>query len=286
MGRRLKVEGMTSRLTVVLAIAMSAPLAAQWLNHRDPRIPRTKDGKPNLSAPAPRAADGKPDLSGVWAAEPTVGAQQRQPATDASADPLGADLQFISKYALNILSDFKPGEEPLRPEAAAIVRQRMQNFGKDSPMSHCLPGGVPFSTLIAPFKIVQTPGLIVMLLEDNNPPRQIHTDGRKHSADSLPSWMGYSTGAWQGDTLVVETIGFNDRSWLDAFGHPRSESTRIVERFRRRDFGHMDVDITIDDPKTYTQAITVKVTDRLLPDTDVLESVCAENEKDRIHLDR
>jgi hypothetical protein len=144
---------------------------------------------------------------------------------------------------------------------------------------------VPFSTLIAPFKIVQTPRLIVMLLEDNNPPRQIHTDGRKHPADVWPSWMGYSTGAWQGDTLEVETIGFNERSWLDALGHPRSESMRIVERFRRRDFGHMDVEITIDDLKLYTRAFTVKVPYRLLPDTDVLESVCAEGEKDRVHLD-
>jgi hypothetical protein len=144
---------------------------------------------------------------------------------------------------------------------------------------------VPFSTLIAPFKIVQTPELIVMLLEDNNPPRQIHTDGRTRPADPWPSWMGYSTGTWQGDTLVAETTGFNERSWLDAFGHPRSESMRIVERFRRRDVGHLDVEITIDDPKMYTRAFSVKVPYRLLPDTDVLESVCAENEKDRAHLD-
>src|SRR5262249_46924218 len=127
--------------------------------------------------------------------------------------------------------------------------------------------------------------LTVMLLEDNNPPRQLHTDGRKHPADLWPSWMGYSTGNWQGDTLVVETIGFNDRSWLDALGHPRSESMRITERFRRRDFGHMDVEITIDDPKMYSMAFSVRVPYRLLPDTDVLESVCAENEKDRLHLD-
>jgi hypothetical protein len=240
---------MKKAFTVILVTVMTAPLAAQWLNHPDPTIPRTKDGKPNLSAPAPRAANGKLELSGVWAAEPSAGEFVRLTGVDPNVDPLGADLQYISKYALNILSDFKPDEAPMQPEAAALFRQRGETFGRDVPTSHCLPGGVPFSTLIAPFKMVQTPRLIVMLLEDNNPPRQIHTDGRKHPAESWPAWMGYSTGNWQEDTLVVETTGFNDRSWLDAFGHPRSESMRIVERFRRRDFGHMDVEITIDDSK-------------------------------------
>ena len=279
MERRLR-----SQITVMLVAALSVPLAAQWLRYRDPGIPRTKDGKPNLSAPAPRAS-GKPDLSGVWAAEPSD-ELRRQLGIDASSNPLSADLQFISKYAINILGDFKPEAEPIRPEAAAILRQRMANSGKDTPTSHCLPGGVPFSTLIAPFKIVQTPGLIVMLLEDNNPARQIFTDGRQHPADPEPSWMGYSVGTWQGDTLVVDTFGFTDRSWLDAMGHPRSESMHVEERFRRRDIGHMNVDITINDVKSYTRPVTVKVTDRLLPDTNILESVCAENERDRIHLDR
>jgi hypothetical protein len=276
---------MKNIVTVVLVAVMTAPLVAQWLNHPDSKIPRAKDGTPRLSAPAPRATNGRPDLSGVWAAEPSAGAFARQASIDPSADPIGADLQFISKYALNILSDVKPEDAPMRPEAAALFRQRGASQGRDIPTSHCLPGGVPFSTLIAPFKIVQTPELIVMLLEDNNPPRQIHTDGRTRPADPWPSWMGYSTGTWQGDTLVAETTGFNERSWLDAFGHPRSESMRIVERFRRRDVGHLDVEITIDDPKMYTRAFSVKVPYRLLPDTDVLESVCAENEKDRAHLD-
>ena len=272
-------------ITLILVIAMTTPLAAQWLHYRDSRIPRTKDGRPNLSAPAPRAANGKPDLSGVWAAEPSD-ELKRQLGGDPDVNPLSADLQFISRYALNILADFKPEEEPIRPEAAALLRQRRENLGKDSPTSHCLPGGVPFSSLIAPYKVIQTAGLIVMLLEDNNPPRQIYTDGRKLPADPEPSWMGYSSGKWQGETLVVETVGFTDRSWLDASGHPRSEAMHIEERFRRRDFGHMDIEVTIDDPKTYTRPFMVKYSARLLPDTDILESVCAENEKDRIHLDR
>ena len=276
---------MMNKMIVILVIAMTAPLTAQWLRQRDPTTPRMKDGQPNLSAPAPRAANGKPDLSGVWAAEPSD-ERMRQLGVDPAVNPLSADLQFISRYALNILADFKPEEEPTRPEAAALVRERRDSFGKDSPTSHCLPGGVPFSMLIAPFKIVQTPRVIVMLMEDNNPPRQIHIDGRQHPADPWPSWMGYSTGRWQGDTLVVDTVGFNDRSWLDAAGHPRTQSMRIVERFQRRDVGHLDVELTIDDPKSYTRPFTIKFADRLLPDTDILESVCAENEKDRIHLDR
>jgi hypothetical protein len=268
----------------VFFLALTTPLSGQWLNRPDPRIPRARDGKPNLSAPAPRAANGVPDLSGVWAAQPSA-EFARQLGVDPAANPLGADLQFISMYAINMLSDFKPGEEPIRPEAAAILRQRLANSGKDAPTSHCLPGGVPFSSLIAPFKIIQTPTLIVMLLEDNNPARQIHVDGRTHPASHEPSWMGYSVGKWEGGTLTVDTTGFTDRSWLDAMGHPRSESMHVWERFRRRDVGHIDVEMTIDDAKTYTRPFTVKLPYRLLPDTDVLESVCAENEKDRIHLD-
>ncbi|MBZ5631616.1 MAG: hypothetical protein LAO55_00690 [Acidobacteriia bacterium] len=135
-----------------------------------------------------------------------------------------------------------------------------------------------------PTKIVQTPGLIVMLLEGDGTSRQVYTDGRKFPGDPQPLWMGYSVGRWEGDTLVVETRGINDKTWLDALGHPHSEDMRVTERFHRRDFGHMDVQITIDDPKTYTKPFSVKVTHRLLPDTDILEWYCAENEKDRKHL--
>jgi hypothetical protein len=275
---------MTHRLAALLLVISSCPLAAQWLHHPDPAIPRTRDGKPDLAAPVPRTSAGTPDLSGVWAADP-AGESDRRFDVDA-ANPLSADLQFISKYALNVFADLKPGDDPMRPEAAALLRQRTERAGKDSPTSHCLPGGVPFSSMIAPFKIVQTPGLIVMLMEDNNPPRQIYTDGRSLPVDPSPSWMGYSSGAWQGDTLAVETTGFTDRSWLDAMGHPRSEAARVVERMRRRDVGHMDVDVTIDDPKMYTRPFSFRYAARLLPDTDILEAVCAENEKDRAHLDR
>jgi hypothetical protein len=272
---------MLAKLTLGLLLVMSAPLMGQWLRHPDSTLPRTRDDLPDLSAPAPRAADGHPDLTGVWAAQPS----EEMKRASGETNPFGADLQFISKYALNIFADLKPDEEPLRPEAAALLRQRRAH-GAEMPTTHCLPGGVPFSTLIAPFKIIQTPRVLALLLEDNNPPRQIHTDGRALPVDPWPSWMGYSAGTWKGETLIAETTGFNERSWLDATGHPRSESMRIEERFTRRDVGHLDIDINIDDPKMYTRAFTIRHTARLLPDTDILEAVCAENEKDLIHLNR
>src|SRR6185436_8687467 len=263
-----------------LVVGLGGSVGSQWLNHPDPAIPRTKDGQPNLSARAPKTPDGKPDLSGVWAVEPPADFNRR------AGEVFAADLQFISRYALNILADFKPDDSPMRPEAAAIFRQRAAGQGKDSPMSHCLPGGIPFSSLIAPFKIVQTRRLMALIMEDNNPTRQIHLDGRMHPDERQPSWMGYSIGRWDGDTLVVDTVGFNDRSWLDTAGHPHSEGMHVVERFTRRDFGHIDTAITIDDAAMYTKPFTIQVRHRLLPDSDILEAVCAENEKDRIHLDR
>lgn len=273
-----------SAIGIALLFAMAAQ--AQWLNYPDARTPRTKDRKPNLTAPAPRATNGKPDLSGVWHAEPPTGAEQKQLFGDLAGAPVQADLQFVSMYALNIFSGVKAEDQPVRPETRRILEQRAQTAGKDIPTSHCLPGGLPFAMLIAPFKIVQTPVEIVMLLEDNNPPRQIYLDGRPLPKDPEPSWLGYSTAKWQGDTLVVESIGFNDRSWLDGAGHPRSESMRITERFRRSDFGHMEVEIILDDPKYYTSPFSLKAAFKLIPDSDVLESICAENEKDRSHLDR
>jgi hypothetical protein len=268
----------------VLAFA-SAPtsLAAQWLRHRDPKIPRTSDGSPDMTARAPRAPDGRPDLSGVWAAQPSNELTGLL-GPDPGSNPLAADLQFISKYALNVFSDVKPEEIPMRPEAAALFKQRVESQGRDIPTSHCLPGGIPFSSLIAPFKIIQTPGLTIMLFEDNNPHRQIYTDGRTHPGDADPMWVGYSVGKWEGDTLVVETTGFNDRTWLDGLGHPHSDAMHVTERFFRRDVGHMDMQVTINDPKMYTTPFTLKVPYRLLPDTDVVESICAENEKDRAHI--
>jgi hypothetical protein len=257
---------------------------AQWLNYPVPGTPRTRDGKPDLLAKVPRLS-GKPDLSGVWQVEPPAKGEIEHllgPDVEGYLVP-GDDIRTFSKYFFNILADFKPEESPARPEAAAIMRSRQKE--RHTPDEQCLPVGVPRAELIGfPFKIVQTPGLMVMLFEGDNSRRQIYTDGRKLPADPNPAWMGYSIGHWEGDTLVIDSAGFSDKVWIDGFGHPVSESTRIQERFTRRDFGHMDVAVTITDPRLYTRPITFKVTELLMPDSDILEYYCTENEKDRAHM--
>lgn len=203
-------------------------------------------------------------------------------AADATSVP-GMELDTISKYALNIFADFKPEDVPMRPEAAKLFAQRAQGSIRD-PGVDCLPLGIPISSLVSEVhKIVQTPGLTVILLEVDNAHRQIYTDGRRLPMDPQPSWLGYSVGKWEGDTLVVDTIGFNDKAWLDVLGHPRSENMHLVERYHRRDFGHLDVEMAFDDPKMYTKPFSIKVTHQLIPDSDILEYFCAENEKDRAH---
>ncbi len=271
-------------LTLIIGIMLAGAFTyahAQWVNYPDARIPRTKDGKPNLTAPAPRL-NGKPDVSGLWQAE-------RRPASEYDSvlgkgfSALQVDTHDITPNVLNVFWGIRPEEEPLRPEAAAILKHRMQS-PLEYPHTQCLPGGIPLALLVFTFKIIQTPQEITLLSETADPPRQIHTDGRPLPKDPDPTWMGYSVGHWEGDTLVVETNGLNDRAWLDAFGHPRSESMRITERYRRRDFGHMDLEITFNDPKYYTRPFSIKTALRLMPDSDLLEYVCAENEKDRTHL--
>lgn len=272
--------------TMIVLAGFAVSACAQWMHYPTPGIPRTRDGKPNLAAPAPRA-NGKPDLTGLWQVEATPLDEMTRlfgPGLATLSVP-GDDLRTFSKYAISVFADFKPEEAPLRPEAAKITQAHGQTAGSGNPTTLCLLGGVPFGGLLPyPNKFVQTPGLIVILQEADGGVRQIFTDGRKHTADPQPTWMGYSVGKWEGDQLVVETTGFNDKGWLDGFGHPRSEALRIQERFRRRDFGHMDVQVTIDDPKLYARSFGFKYTMDLVPDTEIGEYVCAENEKDRAHL--
>ena len=273
------------RLFVLFAL-LATCAHAQWLNHPPPGTPRTKDGKPNLSAKTPRLA-GKPDLSGVWQVEPErKGEIQRLLGNDLTVGLVPGDpIDTFSKYFYNILADFTPEQAPIRPEALAIMRNRPKDYV--SPTQRCLPEGVPRGDLISfPFKIVQTPQQLVLMYEIDNTRRRIYTDGRKLPVDPSPAWLGYSVGRWEGETLVVDTAGFNDQVLIDAGGHPQSEQLRIQERFHRIDFGHMDLQITIDDPKMYTKPLTFRVTEPLLPDTDILESFCAENEKDRAHMSR
>jgi hypothetical protein len=279
------MPGRLSLLAVAILIALAADPSsarAQWLNHPTPGIPRNSDGKPNFSAPTPRTADGKPDLSGLWqtdAAPPELLKRLIPEATN------GAGEEPLSQYFINIFADFKPDDVPLRPAAAALFRQRAQDFSKESPLSHCLPEGMPIVEMSpAPYKIVRTPGVTLMLYERDTTYRQVFTDGRKLPDDPQPSWLGYSVGKWDGDSLVVDSTGFNDRGWLDARGHTHSEALHLTERFHRPDFGHMEVRLTINDPETYTRPFTVVLKQRLIPDSDLLEAFCAENEKDLTHI--
>ena len=271
-------------LAIVLMGAM-VPANAQWLDYPERGTPLTRDGKPNLLAKAPRTLNGKPDLSGVWQIEPPADGEIERlyGAFDGVALVVGDDPRIFSRYFTNLLIDFKPGEEPIRPEAAAQARKNRQIL--DSPSSHCLPYGLPNRYFhFRPFKIFQTQEAIGIFYEVDGAFRQIHTDGRKLPADPFPSWMGYSTGKWDGDTLVVDTAGFNDKAWLDAMGHPRSEALRVQERFHRRDFGHMDVEATVEDPNILTKPVTIKFTEVLIPNSDVLENFCAEGERDRAYM--
>lgn len=265
---------------LVIALAGTQTCAlGQYLQYPAAGTPRTRDGKPILTAPAPREPGGKPDLSGIWQAEASP-FPELLPLLPGGTNGLGEDIP--SKYFLSIFADFKPGEEPLRERPRAPLT--LNSFKKDDPGINCLPTGMPMLlTIPVPFKIVQTPGLILMLTEGDNSFRQVYTDGRKHPVDPQPAWLGYGVGKWDGDTMVVETTGFNDRGWLDARGHKHSEELRLIERYHRRDFGHMDVQLTLDDPKTFTRPFAIKFTERLLPDTDLLEAFCSENEKDRAH---
>jgi hypothetical protein len=272
-------------LFVLVAVSNAVSAHAQWLHYPTPGTPRTRDGNPNLAAKTPRAPNGKPDLSGVWQAAYAPPGENERLLGSSIKDFVvpGDDPRNFSKYFLNILADFKPEEAPMRPEAAELFRK---HSNRESPSTRCTPQGIPRGELgnYLPFKFIQTPAVIAVLYEESNAYRQIYTDGRPLPVDPQPSWMGYSIGRWEGDTLVVDAAGFNDQGWLDASGHPQSEELRIRERFHRRDFGHMDLELTVDDPKTYTRPFTVKSTEVLVPDSDVLEYICTENEKDRAHL--
>jgi len=241
---------------------------AQWLNYPTPGIPRTADGKPNLSAPAPRTADHKPDLSGVWAA---VGDR-------------GEGEVLRNRQGINIAVDVEGGA-PLTAWARTVLEGRRQNQSRDIPTAKCLPAGLPADMLrpTGPFKIIQHPGVTIILLEEFNNWRQVFTDGRPLPREPVPSWLGYSVGKWEGDTFVVQSVGFNEKTWLDGRGTPHSEELLLTERFHRATFGQMRVEYTFDDAKAFARRWSATVTFLLQPDTDLLDSQC-ENEKDSTHL--
>jgi hypothetical protein len=247
-----------TQIVVIVTLAMLLG-GAQW-SYRDPNAPRTKDGKPDLFAPAPRTAYGTVDLSGIW--------------------------QTDVRFNFNLASDLPPDAVKMSPWGQALYQQRQANMGKDDPEGFCLPAGVPrISGVPFPQKIVQLPNLVLILYETRTTFRQIFLD-REHRLvdDAQPTWMGYSTGKWEGYTLVVETTGFNDKTWLDDAGHPHSDALRVIERFRRPDFGHLFVEITIDDPKAYERPWTVTQEFLINSDNELIEYVCNENNLDIPHL--
>jgi hypothetical protein len=251
------------RIECMLAAAvLMTGASAQWLKVTTPGVPRLADGKPNLAAPAPKLADGKPDLSGIWNAD--------------------------SKFLRNITADMKPGELPMQSWAEQLHKERLSGIhSHEEPDANCLPQGVPkIDAAPAPWRIVQTPGIVFIIYEAFTQWRQIFTDGRELPQDPNPTWFGYSVGKWEGDTLVVDTVGFNGKAWLDQEGHPQTEAMHVTERFRRKDFGHLELKVTIDDPKAYTKPWTVTENPTLAVDTEMLEFICLENEKDIRHLNK
>jgi hypothetical protein len=268
------MSGSRTIASAALMIAAATMLSAQWTNVTTKGVPRTPSGTVNLGAPAPRTADGKPDLSGMWESEFV-------PCTDDFCDdvpqgyPNGAI--FIGQVSKEPI--------PFQPWAEALMKQRSADLGKDSPFSKCLPLNPPRAwNWFAPRKIVQTPEMILLLEEDNIQFRQIFLDGRKLPTDPEPMFKGYSVGRWEGDTLVVESLGYKDGQWLDLAGSPLSDKVKLVERIRRLNFGNLRIEATIDDPKAYTKPFTVTFNNTLMVDTDLLEYVCTENEKDQKHL--
>jgi len=252
-GKKRRGPATIAAMVIATTFTLFTPANAQWLNYKTPGIPRTAAGKPDLSAPAPRTADGKPDLSGLW----KIDAGGREQTSKA-------------------LESLKP-----KPWAAAVAKKREEDLFKDSFSVLCLPPG-PFAAL-GVGKVVQTPNLLVMLFQGTLY-REIHLDGRELPKDPNPDWMGYSVGHWEGDTLVIESNGFNDRSWMDIAGHPHTEALHVTERVRRPNFGHVEIEKTFVDPEAFEGSWIIPIKLELDADTEDLEYVCNENERDHAHL--
>jgi hypothetical protein len=263
-------------LVTLVALLASSPLVAQWIRYPSAGAPRKADGSVDMSAPTPRTADGKPDFSGIWTSDeidprrPNVPPNPRDATTSRRMINIGVEL---------------PGGLPYQPWLAELTKQRWAVNAKDDPHVRCLPDnfirayGTPHL-----LKFVQTPGLLIVLNEWNAGYRQVFTDGRPLPEDPNPSWMGYSSAKWSGDTLVVDTIGLRDDSWIDWQGSVVGEAAKIREEMRRTDFGHMEIRLTVDDPKAYTKPWTVTIKERLIADAELIDEVCLENERSLQHM--
>lgn len=272
--RRSVVTSTVIAAAVAMALGLSPTVFAQWLKYPTPGVPRTADGKANLSAPAPRTPDGKPDLSGIWLTDNGNCGPNRDP----ESLVCGSELP-MSRYGIN-MGATTPGGLPYQPWLAALVKERTANNAKDDPHVRCLPDmflrayGLPHL-----LKFVQTPGLLLMLNEVNAGYRQVFTDGRPFPADPVPSWQGYSSAMWSGDTLEINSVGFRDDLWIDWNGSMITESAKVRERITRPDYGHLQIEVTVDDPKAYTKPWTVTLRQRLALNTELVDEICLENEK-------
>jgi hypothetical protein len=269
MNTLLKAAG----IAAILA-AVSTSLSAQWPAYPTAAVPKTADGKPDLTAPAPRTADGKPDLSGLWENRfGGFGGRRGAPPAPPSDGPPAPTFFYAG-------AGFKDGL-PFQPWAAELRKQRTAGNAKDNPDALCLPMGfMQFHLHPQPRKMIQTPNQLVIIYEANYGLRQVFTDGRSlPSNDAQPFWYGYSIGKWEGDTLVVQSSGYRDDGWLDVNGSPYTDAMKLTERFRRVNYGTLEIEITVDDPKAYTKPWTVKIIQRLLPDQELIEFICGENQK-------
>jgi hypothetical protein len=259
-------------LALTVAILMcGASVDGQWINHPTPGAPRTADGKVNFAAPAPRTQDGRPDLSGVWKLEGTCPAE-------------GCDDYEVAPEFGNLGAKLRGGL-PYQPWAAELVKMRSADLGRDDPVAFCRPAGAVRLLTFPPYrKFLQLPGMFVILSERDVTYRQVFTDGRGLPDDPNPTWNGYSIGVWEGDTLVVRTNGLRDGTWLDRNGSPMTAAARMTERFRRIDYGRLQIELTIDDPQAYTRPWTVTLNQKLVADSDLLDYHCTDNEKDAVHL--
>ena len=279
------VLSMRRPLSLMLLASACSGLFAQWPAYPTAGVPKSAGGKLDQTWPAPRTSDGKPDFSGIWKFVDSPDARPGTPPPAGSRSPgIGVRIPGLLQF-FDIGSTLKDGL-PLQPWAAELRRQRVARNNQDNPDAHCLPIGLmQLHTHPEPRKMIQTPGLIVILYEANAGVRQIFTDGRPLPGnDAEPWWYGYSTGKWDGDTLVVETSGFRDDVWLDVEGSPLTEAGKMTERFRRLNYGNMEIEITVDDRKAYTKPWTVTVHHRIMLDTDLIEFVCQENERDARHM--
>ncbi|HET9832210.1 MAG TPA: hypothetical protein VFP91_10890 [Vicinamibacterales bacterium] len=266
-----------STLLVVAATVLlfeSPTVFGQWLKYPTAGVPRTADGKPNLAAPTPRTPDGKPDFSGIWLTADTMCGRAQDPESLVCGPELPMGIKGIN-FGLGL-----PGGLPYQPWLAALVKKRTAENSKDDPHVRCLPDTfLRAYSLPHLLKFVQTAGLLVMLDEMNASYRQVFTDGRPLPIDPTPSWQGYSSAKWDGDTLVVNSNGFRDDLWIDWNGSVITSNAKVEERIRRPDYGHLEVAVTVDDPSAYTKPWSATLHQRIALNTELVDEICLENEK-------